>query len=238
GKFGDKQLKNALVDMLGTKTMGDSDCLLCIPSFDYTNFTYTVFKYDHREGNLSRNNMLPMVDVALATSAAPTYFPLAQIEQLNKIQLVDGGVWCNNPSLVGFMEALRYFAGPGKQFDSVSILSLSSMNNIKGKPPLMKRKRSFLNWAPDLFELGLTGQNEFTDVVLSSIDKYIQYPLSYLRIPSPEISAEQQKYISLDLATDKAFILMKTNGDHMYHQYKNNETLVNMFREKKLYRTK
>ena len=42
-----------------------------------------------------------MRDVARATSAAPTYFPSAQIKNINasmKLSLVDGGVGMNNPS--------------------------------------------------------------------------------------------------------------------------------------------
>ncbi|MEO6541692.1 MAG: hypothetical protein ABIN74_11890, partial [Ferruginibacter sp.] len=169
--------------------------------------------------------------------AAPTYFPLAQIPHLDNMQYVDGGVWCNNPSLTGVMEALRYFVGEGKEFDDISILSVSSLNSIKGKPPLMKRQRSFINWAPDLFELSMTGQNEFTHFVLTTLDSYIKSPISYLRIPSPEISAEQQKFISMDLASEKAFVLMKTNGNHMYHTYKNHEVIKHIFSQKKLYKT-
>lgn len=238
GKYNDIALKKALKEMLGDRIIGDSESLLCIPSFDYTNFTYAVFKYDHKEGNLSRHNKIPMVDVGLATSAAPTYFPLAQIESQHDVQYVDGGVWCNNPSLIGLMESLRYFVGPNKEYDNVSILSISSINNIKGKAPLLKRNKSFIKWAPDLFELGMTGQNEFTDFILSSLYNYIQSPISYLRIPSPELSAEQQKYISMDYATNEAFILMKTNGDDMYHKFKNHEVIRNIFSSQKTYKTR
>ena len=42
-----------------------------------------------------------MKDIARATSAAPTYFPSAQIKNLNateEFSLIDGGVGLNNPS--------------------------------------------------------------------------------------------------------------------------------------------
>ena len=237
GKYNDIALRKALEEMYGTSKIGDSECLLCIPSFDYTNFTYALFRFDHKEGKLDRHNRLLMVDVGLATSAAPTYFPLAQIKDARNVQYVDGGVWCNNPSLIGLMESLRYFVGPDKQFEDVSILSVSSINSLKGKPPLLKRQKSFINWAPDLFELGMTGQNEFTDFALSTLDNYIKYPISYLRVPSPQLSAEQQKHVSMDLASEKAFILMKTNADHMYHTYKNNAIIRDILSVKKIYKT-
>jgi uncharacterized protein len=44
-----------------------------------------------------------MVDVAMATSAAPAYFAAAYVDCH---RLVDGGVWANNPSVVGITEAV------------------------------------------------------------------------------------------------------------------------------------
>ena len=47
--------------------------------------------------------------MALATSAAPTYFPIAKVPLLPKGQFVDGGLWANNPSLLGIQEAYRFY---------------------------------------------------------------------------------------------------------------------------------
>ena len=162
--------------------MADSECLLCIPTYDFTQGTYEIFKYDHKEGNLSRDNKLPMVDVALATSAAPTFFPLAQVERANNTQYVDGGVWANNPSLVGLTEALWHFVGPGKAYDGVNLLSVASLNFGSGKAPLLSRHRSFREWAADLFDLSLIGQSEFTDVFLGLMQTLQLVPLTYTRI--------------------------------------------------------
>jgi uncharacterized protein len=45
----------------------------------------------------------------MATTAAPTYFPAAQVDRQ---RLVDGGVWANNPSVVGIGEAVSMLAVP------------------------------------------------------------------------------------------------------------------------------
>ncbi len=50
---------------------------------------------------INYNKNFFMRDVARATSAAPTYFPSAEIKNLNgnkKYSLIDGGVGQNNPS--------------------------------------------------------------------------------------------------------------------------------------------
>ena len=178
GKFSDRILRAALVELFKNSTMGESHCLLCIPYYNFTHGTYGVFKFDHKEGDLRKHNKLTMVDVALATSAAPTFFPLAQIERDNEImgQYVDGGVWANNPALVGFLEAIWHFVGSGKPYDHVELLSLACLNYGTGKSPLLKRRRSFLQWAPDLFDLGLIGQSEFTHMFLDRIARQNSFP--------------------------------------------------------------
>ncbi|MET4149092.1 MULTISPECIES: CBASS cGAMP-activated phospholipase [unclassified Bradyrhizobium] len=238
GKFSDEYLRLALEKLLQKSVVGDSECLLCIPTYDFTHGTYGVFKFDHKEGNLSRHNSLPMVDVALATSAAPTFFPLAQIAKENNTQYVDGGVWANNPSLVGVTEALSYFVGPGKAFDQLALLAVASMNFSAGKPPLLKRRRSFLRWAPDLFDLSLIAQSEFADTFLNMMQRSQAIPMTYTRIPSAEISSEQQKYIKLDLAIPKSIDLMNQFATDMYYKYRKLPAIETFFAEQKSYRVK
>jgi patatin-like phospholipase/acyl hydrolase len=48
-----------------------------------------------------RNKDFYLRDIARATSAAPTFFPSAEIKNINatqKFSLIDGGVGLNNPS--------------------------------------------------------------------------------------------------------------------------------------------
>ena len=165
GKFKDEALKNVLTEIFGEKTIGESNNLLCIPSYSFTDARPWIFKYDHKEGNLDRDNKARYVDVALTTSAAPTYLPLAEIDLYDYKQFIDGGVWANNPSLLGLVEALTYFVGEGKPYDSIQILSVSSLNNTAGKPTGLKRNRSFIQWRNDLFETSLIGQSHFSHYV-------------------------------------------------------------------------
>ena len=59
-----------------------------------------------------------MVTVALATSAAPTYFrPLEH----DGYVLVDGGVWANNPVMLAVIEALICFDITREQIDVLSL---------------------------------------------------------------------------------------------------------------------
>ncbi|HRE25738.1 MAG TPA: hypothetical protein PK954_03810, partial [Anaerolineales bacterium] len=62
------------------------------------------------------------VDVALRTSAAPTYFPIVD-------GFVDGGVIANNPSMCALAQALDPKRGAGQALADVRILSLGTGQN-------------------------------------------------------------------------------------------------------------
>src|SRR5207253_2507403 len=96
-KYNSTELKRALQRVLGDRLLGQSSKRLVIPAYDLVRDNVHLFKTPHHP-RLLRDWRLPMVDVALATSAAPTYFPATIVDG---IALIDGGVWANNPSMVG-----------------------------------------------------------------------------------------------------------------------------------------
>jgi predicted acylesterase/phospholipase RssA len=110
-------LEKLLTDMLRDKLFGDSIVRLCIPAFDGKHSEVFVFKTPHH-ADYKFDRFEPMVSVALATSAAPTYFrPLEH----NGYTLVDGGVWANNPAMLAVIEALICFDIGRDQIDLLSL---------------------------------------------------------------------------------------------------------------------
>lgn len=237
GKYSDKGLKEALIEIFGTKQIKDCNNLLCIPSYSVTEAKPKVFKYDHKHGKLSRDNEAPIVDIALATSAAPTYFPLAESKFYDNEQFIDGGVWANNPTLVGLLEALNYFVGSGKDkdYNSIEILSLSSLTITGGKKTGLKRERSFRDWGSDLFETSMNGQSYFTDFFLSKITEIYNVDIKYIRIPSVSISTEQESLIQLDVANKQAYDLMKIKAKDQALIFEKKEDIKKIFQTKKTF---
>jgi patatin-like phospholipase/acyl hydrolase len=73
-----------------------------------------------------------MTEAAMATSAAPTFFPPSKLEQnhlmggTNYYALVDGGVFANNPTSLAMMEAmLSYRRSQGEELHRHEILVVS-----------------------------------------------------------------------------------------------------------------
>lgn len=236
GKYGDNQLKKVLTDLFGEREIKESNNLLCIPSYSFTDARPWIFKYDHKEGELTRDNKAKYVDVALATSAAPTFFPLAEIDYYDSKQFIDGGVWANNPSLSGLIEALTYFVGEGKEYNSIQILSVSSLNQTGGKPIGLKRNRSFIDWKDDLFNTSLIGQSHFADYFLSKLHNLFTVPIEYIRIPSESISAEQQHLVQLDMACDEAIKLIRGKGNDRGELASKDKDVTRFFETKKTYK--
>lgn len=237
GKYSNKNLKKYLEEVFEDKIIRDSHNLLCIPAYNYTDGNTCVFKYDHSEGRLSRDNEIKYVDIALATSAAPTYFPISEIEQLDK-QFIDGGLWANNPTLIGLIEALCHFVGKDKKYQAVQILSISSLDSPKGNPIREKKSRSFLKWNIKIFEPFFAGQIYLTHNSLELLQKYSDIEIDYIRIPSTDLNERQQKQVGMDKTSRSSLKFMRGQGKQQASVWYNKEKIREIFSTKKTYKLK
>jgi patatin-like phospholipase/acyl hydrolase len=237
GKFTSEALEKALFETFGDKCIGDSNNLLCIPSYSLTDNKPCIFKYDHNANGAvhNRDNDLKCKDVALATSASPTYFPIVLNKEVGKL-LVDGGVFSNNPTLVGVIEAIRFFVGTGKEYENSKILSISSLKKQNKESHLINKNRAFLNWKEKLFDVFLDSQEEFHSFLLKTIDESQDFPFKYIRIASPVISGAQEKFVQMDNASPQIIEFLNNNGKDIGNTYKNNEEIRDFFINEKTYK--
>ncbi|HET9898950.1 MAG TPA: CBASS cGAMP-activated phospholipase [Streptosporangiaceae bacterium] len=120
-------LRSALEGVLGARLLGDSCKRLVVPSWDVHKGGVHIFKTPHHD-RLRRDWKIPMVDVAMATSAAPAYFAAAQVDGH---RLVDGGVWANNPSVVGITEAVSMLGIP---LSAIGVLNIGTTDQVSHHP--------------------------------------------------------------------------------------------------------
>ena len=128
-KYNSAILKNILVDWFDDASIGDLKHPVVIPAVDYTTGSPVTFKTAHHD-TFKLDWKRKIVDVALATSAAPTYF---KRHRIGENEYIDGGLFANSPSLVGLHEAEIFFKHPINQVRILSIGTLSSKKTINPK---------------------------------------------------------------------------------------------------------
>lgn len=115
--YDNRALQEELLTIFGETTLGDARTRLCIPSFEGIHGDIWLFKTPHHP-DYKKDRFERMVNVALATSAAPTYL---RAVSNNGYLMVDGGLWANNPVMNAVTEALSCF---DVQRHQIQILSL------------------------------------------------------------------------------------------------------------------
>lgn len=101
-KYDESPLKTALLEVLGNRRLGESQTRLVVPAYDANRRTPYVFKTAHHE-RFKADYKVSMVDVAMATAAAPGTFKAHHCDVASG--LIDGGVWANNPMGTAALEA-------------------------------------------------------------------------------------------------------------------------------------
>ena len=143
-------LRDALEQMFGPLTLDDSKIRLAIPSFDQTSNDVYLFRTPHHP-KLRRDHRELLVDVGLATSAAPTFLPAHQHRGL---RLIDGGVWANNPTMVGMVEALATCGAPA---EVVHILTIGTTTEVVHRSNRLD-DGSPLRWLRTIVDVAFRGQ--------------------------------------------------------------------------------
>lgn len=141
-------LRIALKNVLGERQLGDSTKRLVIPAWDVQRSAVHIFKTPHHK-RFTRDWRIPMVDIAMATSAAPLYFPAARVDGH---RLIDGGVWANNPSLVAIAEAVSVLNVP---LSSIKVLNVGTIDQLTNHPKRLDRG-GLCNWAKPIVPLILS----------------------------------------------------------------------------------
>ncbi|UJJ52996.1 CBASS cGAMP-activated phospholipase [Rhodanobacter denitrificans] len=98
-------LREAMHAFFGDLTLGAVQTDVCVTAASLTNARPHLFRSDYAKPGPWRGEDR-LADLALATSAAPTFFAAHATERLS--DLVDGGLYANNPALLGVVEAFQF----------------------------------------------------------------------------------------------------------------------------------
>lgn len=147
------ELSKAYAIRTGPNRLGDSKCRLVIPAYDAVGGVCHVFRTPHHP-LLKADEDLNIAEVALATAAAPTYFPSARVRNLiSNASFFDGGVWANCPAMAAIIEATCYLKVPIDRLDILSIGTTSEPFTAKSMG-----SRGLVRWRKKIVDLLMNAQ--------------------------------------------------------------------------------
>jgi hypothetical protein len=210
-------LRTALEKVLGDETFDDlyrrRKIAVCIPTINAETQKAWVFKTAHGP-RLTRDNHYKLVDACMASAAAPIYFPMHGVGSpepgVNSTTwFVDGGLWANDPVLIGLAEALE-FAPPDRP---IHILSVGTGGAPKAKPITMcESKRGVLGWkgGADIVSMSLDAQASVVPYLATRFAKSMGNRVILHRLSDPIPGTEEAGYLALDAAGEKSLNLLES----------------------------
>lgn len=128
-----------------------------------------------REAEVAADKDFRLWEIARATSAAPTYFEPAEIRTRSgkTRNLIDGGVYANNPAMEAYVAARRIFP----QDPDIVLVSLGTGEDRHPFDVTSARHWGLIEWARPLFKVLLGGLSDSVDYQLREL-----MPTGYTRI--------------------------------------------------------
>lgn len=187
-------LRETIEQIVGAETyMADLVRPIVIPAVNLTKGGPKVFKTGHHE-RFVLDWSLKVSDVALATSAAPTYFPAHRIgDEL----FADGGMYANSPDMIAMHEAEMFL---GAQRDKIRVLSVGTTTADFAMSSSLDPNMGVMGWMKN---------QRLTDVMIGSqqalTNDMMRHVLGdrYFRIDRRQAD-EQRQELTLDAATPSA----------------------------------
>ncbi len=116
-KYSGEVLRAALTESLGERTLSDAVHDIVVPAVNVTHSLTKIFKTPH--GPASRGDeAVRAVDVAMATCAAPAYFPAVRI---GDSLFADGGMFAVAPDQVALHEVEHFMGLPAARARMLSV---------------------------------------------------------------------------------------------------------------------
>jgi hypothetical protein len=187
-------LRQTVKGIVGEETLlGTARTRILIPAVNMTEGRVQMFKTPHHP-TLTMDQHRKVLEIAMATSAAPTFFPLAKV---GKSLYADGGLAANSPDACAVHEAV-HFAGQNRA--DIRVLSIGTTSSNFGLPQSLGASFGPADWITNerLVSTVFGVQQQLVDFMLKHDLKDRYYRIDTLT------SAEHARDVGLDVATEHA----------------------------------
>ncbi|XAR73976.1 hypothetical protein NMG60_11008119 [Bertholletia excelsa] len=218
-KYDGKYLHKLLKDLLGDTRLQETLTNVVIPAFDIKNLEPTIFS----SYQVAKKPLMdaPLADICISTSAAPTYLPAHYFKthdqngNSKEFNLIDGGVACNNPTLLAIGEVTKevlkknpdFFPMKPLDYDRFLVISIgtgTAKNDFKYNAA-MAAKWGIISWlyndgATPLVDVFSQAPGDMVDLQLSVVFEALKSEENYLRIQDDTLTGT---LASVDVSTEK-----------------------------------
>lgn len=191
-KHDNAALKERLTAIFEDRRIGDLKSRVLITSANWSKGGPQFFKTPHSDG-LFHDARQRLVDVAMATSAAPVYLPNYEFDQQT---FVDGGLVGNAPAIFGVHEA-EHFISEAKG-SLLQVLAIGTLCKKVTADPSKTLDKGLLAWGSGLFDFMMACQEQVTHHMLCH-----KLGDAYQKIDENP-SEEQSRHLQLDNAEEPA----------------------------------
>jgi hypothetical protein len=180
-KYSPRALEATLAQYFGQTQLNTALTPLLVSSYDLHGQQPFFFK-SHLIARYPNWNW-PVVHVARATSAAPTFFPPLHLAKAGEnYALADGGVYVNNPAMAAYAEARRLYP----EFSKFLVVAVGTGDRQDHIAYRKARKWGLVGWA-----------NQIVPVFMDSVSEAVDYQLRYMpgctyhRLQVPDLEAAE-----------------------------------------------
>jgi hypothetical protein len=202
---GDEALRAALGSVFQGTTLRqvweNRRIAIAVPAVNMATYRSWVFKTPHDPQSNHRDDTRTLVEVCLASSAAPLFRSLAVIDhgvEGGHEVFADGGLWANNPIMVALLEALR-MVGDGE--DEIEIFALGSCGKPEGEAICKSDlHRGLADWkfGGEAAKVSIAAQEFAFDMMAKFLSPHLKKPVRIVRFPAEKIPATMLQYLDLD----------------------------------------
>jgi uncharacterized protein len=152
-KYSSEKLEHALLSHFGSLKLSEAIVDVLVTAYDIQQRRPIYFTW--AQGNRSADDDYLMREVALGTSAAPTYFAPARV---GAHVVIDGGLVANNPAGVAYAQAKRLWPN-----EELLLISLGTGTLTSFISPTAAKSWGTLYWLKNIIDCTFDGNSKATE---------------------------------------------------------------------------